>query len=90
MREDVNTHGVRGGSPPKGGEPHHPHGGFAHGGKLTIEETLTLHDGEPMHWWAWDAPRPNLHGLPGGSALAINRNITGLPAVTCQPRKDNR
>lgn len=25
-REEREAHGVRGGSPPKGGEPHHPHG----------------------------------------------------------------
>lgn len=54
MRECTNTHGVRGGFPPKGGKPHHPHGGQSsrpHG--LVIDETLSLHDGEPAFWWTW-------------------------------------
>lgn len=55
MREGHDTHGVRGGFPPKGGKPHHPHGrpsSRPHG--LVVEETLSLHDGEPMDWWTWD------------------------------------
>lgn len=30
MREGGDAHGVRGGFPPKGGKPHHPHGGLTH------------------------------------------------------------
>lgn len=55
MREDREAHGVRGGFPPKGGKPHHPHGRrHSHPHALTVIETQTLHDGEPTHWWEWD------------------------------------
>lgn len=56
MREGHDTHGVRGGFPPKGGKPHHPHGRQSsrpHG--LVVEETLSLHDGEPAFGWTWAA-----------------------------------
>lgn len=28
--------------------------------RLTVEETLSLHDGEPAFWWAWNAETPNV------------------------------
>lgn len=42
-REDQSSHGVRGGFPPKGGKPHHPHGrqsDGAHGTPLTLVRSL--------------------------------------------------
>jgi len=52
-------------------------------------EGLTNIDGEPLLCWQWDdaAPAPtNPHDPdaldPRGSASAINRNITGVAAVT--------
>lgn len=43
MREDQSSHGVRGGFPPKGGKPHHPHGrqsDGAHGAPLNMVRAL--------------------------------------------------
>ena len=42
-REDQSSHGVRGGFPPKGGKPHHPHGRQSdapHGTPLTLVRSL--------------------------------------------------
>lgn len=74
MREDTNTHGVRGGFPPKGGKPHHPHGRESsrpHG--LVVEETLSLHDGEPMDRWTWEDRGAGESPWPFGQTPAAPR-----------------
>lgn len=37
---------------------------------LTVVETLTLHDGEPAHWWEWTerGDEPTDEPLPDGPA----------------------
>lgn len=53
---------------------------------LTIIETLSLHDGEPMHWWTWGGGKGEAGDADAGhrlgSTATINRNITGAAAVT--------
>ena len=94
MREEKNTHGVRGGSPPKGGEPHHPHGGFAHGGQLALIETSELIDGEPVFALAWAEDQGGPHDTQCLSDLdrcvpctTLNRNIDGPSTVTPEGEK---
>ena len=91
MREDTNAHGVRGGSPPKGGEPHHPHGGIAHGSELAMVETIWLIDGEPSHDLIWGGGHDRFQPFDGDRRVActtLNRNMTGLPAVTPEAAND--
>lgn len=53
---------------------------------LTIIETLSLHDGEPMDWWTWGGgrsrPEVDHPAVRRGPSHTINRNITGGAAVT--------
>lgn len=68
-------------------------GGGALSGGLTVVETATLHDGEPVLAWTWSEPidfglQPSgaveVQGLPAAHRRephkTINRNITGVGA----------
>jgi len=47
---------------------------------LTVVETQTLHDGEPMHWWQWSEAggHPDPDEGPGSDRRGSARTITAL------------
>lgn len=42
-------------------------------GHLTIIETLSLHDGEPMHWWTWGGGKGEAGDADAGHRLGARR-----------------
>ncbi|MBX9574553.1 MAG: hypothetical protein K2X07_02825 [Caulobacteraceae bacterium] len=68
---------------------------------LTITETLSLHDGEPMHWWRWgEEPSSEAFSLTtalaerSSATVSQNVDVIGLsaeasPQTTRQTRPKN-
>jgi hypothetical protein len=60
-REGRDPHGVRGGSPPKGGEPHHPHGRASNGPAIAPPPSAAPLSSAPLDQVR--ALRSDLHAL---------------------------
>jgi hypothetical protein len=69
-REGRDPHGVRGGSPPKGGEPHHPHGRRSVGLSVACPAAPASASGAPL-----DQVRALRSDLPALEVSEIDRRL---------------
>jgi len=47
--------------------------------QLTVEDTMSLHDGEVAHWWAWGEASAKLALAPGPAAESTHHKRPEFP-----------